>query len=404
MSSSAPGLVTPASTSSSQARTDSSCWPSSGGAACASGASPSNRSGGPGSVTRPASGVLDVDEQPLGPGLLPVVDPVEGAHLAGRDADRREPGQQVGERVRREGLVDRARSRRPGCAPGPRWWRTAGRRRAGRARQPAAATGSRCRPRSAADRRRRGTARTGRSTGGGCPARTAPRPRRCTACPGTRARRRSRPAARCARPCRRPVRSRSCRAAATPYAPYIPASRSPIGTPTRIGSSGPVPVSDIRPASPCAIWSYPARPPSGPSWPKPVIDRTTRRGFSSCSRSTGKPSRSSTPVRKFSTSTSACRTSRVSSSLPSSDLRSAVTDSLLRLQEKKYVLSPLSATPSAPTNGGPQPRLSSPPSGFSTLMTRAPRSPSIIAACGPARARERSTTSTPSKGPCMGPG
>ena len=87
-----------------------------------------------------------------------------------------------------------------------------------------------------------------------------------------------------------------------------------------------------------------------------------------------------------------------------------MTDSLLRLQEKKYVDSPLSAiAPPAPTNGGPQPRLSSPPSGFSTLMTRAPRSPSIIAACGPASARDRSTTTIPSSGPvavgvagCMG--
>ena len=54
------------------------------------------------------------------------------------------------------------------------------------------------------------------------------------------------------------------------------------------------------------------------------------------------------------------------------------------------------------TNGGPQPRLSSPLPGLSTLITRAPRSPSIIAACGPARARVRSTTSTPSRGPLTG--
>src|SRR4051812_655381 len=52
-------------------------------------------------------------------------------------------------------------------------------------------------------------------------------------------------------------------------------------------------------------------------------------------------------------------------------------------------------------NGGPQPRGSSPAPGLSTLITRAPRSPSIIAACGPARARVRSTTRTPSSGPDM---
>ena len=37
--------------------------------------------------------VFDVDQQPLRPGLLPAVDLVEGAHLAGRDADLVEPGQ-----------------------------------------------------------------------------------------------------------------------------------------------------------------------------------------------------------------------------------------------------------------------------------------------------------------------
>ncbi len=42
------------STSSSHARTDASCWPRVGGARCASASSPSNRSGGPGRVSRPA--------------------------------------------------------------------------------------------------------------------------------------------------------------------------------------------------------------------------------------------------------------------------------------------------------------------------------------------------------------
>ena len=66
-------------------------------------------------------------------------------------------------------------------------------------------------------------------------------------CPGRRARRRPRRAATSAPPARAPVRSRSWSAASTPYAPYIPESRSAIGTPTRCGSSGPAPVSDIRP-------------------------------------------------------------------------------------------------------------------------------------------------------------
>ena len=44
-----------------------------------------------------------------------------------------------------------------------------------------------------------------------------------------------------------------------------------------------------------------------------------------------------------------------------------MTDSLLRLQEKKYVDSPVGDRPPSPTNGGPQPRLSSPPSGILDL-------------------------------------
>ncbi len=104
-------------------------------------------------------------------------------------------------------------------------------------------------------------------------------------------------------------------------------------SPTLLGVPG-GPVTLMIPASPWTIASYPGRPPSGPSWPNPVMDRTTRPGFSSCSRSTGKPSRSRTPGRKFSTSTSACRTSRVSVRLPSSAFRSRVIDSLFRLTDR----------------------------------------------------------------------
>src|SRR5213083_2888434 len=53
-------------------------------------------------------------------------------------------------------------------------------------------------------------------------------------------------------------------------------------------------------------------------------------------------------------------------------------------------------------NGGPQARVSSPPSGRSTFHTSAPRSPSIWVAYGPASTRERSRTTTPSSG-CVAP-
>src|SRR4051812_16346709 len=98
--------------------------------------------------------------------------------------------------------------------------------------------------------------------------------------------------------------------------------------------------------------------------------------------------------------TSARRSSSVSSALSPSSLRSRVIDSLLRLAARKYVDS--RSPPSGCTNGGPQPRVSSPAPGLSTLITRAPRSPSIIAACGPASARVRSTTTRPASGPSGG--
>ncbi len=53
-------------------------------------------------------------------------------------------------------------------------------------------------------------------------------------------------------------------------------------------------------------------------------------------------------------------------------------------------------------HGGPQARVSSPPSGRSTLMTSAPRSPSSIAASGPASTREKSATRIPSSGGMAG--
>ena len=61
-------------------------------------------------------------------------------------------------------------------------------------------------------------------------------------------------------------------------------------------------------------------------------------------------------MRKFSTSTSAARVSRVSVCCPSSLFRSRAMDSLFRLQDRKYVDCLSSA---GPTKGGPQRRVSS---------------------------------------------
>ena len=165
----------------------------------------------------------------------------------------------------------------------------------------------------------------------------AARPRRppSSGSTGRRARRPWRPAARCAPRCPcRSGRARPARPARRRRRTCRPAGRRS-GVPTFCGSSGPEPVIDISPASPCAIWSYPARPPSGPSCPNPVMDRTTSRGFSSCSVANPRPSRSSTPVRKFSTSTSARRTSSSRTWRSSSAFRLRAMDSLLRLADRK---------------------------------------------------------------------
>ena len=75
----------------------------------------------------------------------------------------------------------------------------------------------------------------------------------------------------------------------------------------------------------------------GPVVAEPLIDSTTSRGFSSRSRATEKPSRSSTPTRKFSISTSALATSRASTSASAGSFRSRTRDSLLRFADMKYV-------------------------------------------------------------------
>jgi pimeloyl-ACP methyl ester carboxylesterase len=121
-----------------------------------------------------------------------------------------------------------------------------------------------------------------------------------------------------------------------------------------------------------------------------------QRGLSSCSCSTEKPSRSSTPVRKFSTSTSACRTSRVSVARPSSDFRSSAIDSLLRLQDRKYVDSRAS---SGPTKGGPQAAGVVAGAGRLDLDHAAPEVAEHHRRVRPASARLRSTTTVPLSGP-----
>ncbi len=120
---------------------------------------------------------------------------------------------------------------------------------------------------------------------------------------------------------------------------------------------------------PCAIMSKPPCCAHGPVWPKPEMEATTSRGLAARSASHPKPARARAPGRKFSTSTSARAISFHSTDLSASALRSSATERLLRFHSAKGCERPS-------TKGGM--RRASSPSGRSTLITSAPRSPSII--------------------------
>ena len=79
-------------------------------------------------------------------------------------------------------------------------------------------------------------------------------------------------------------------------------------------------------------------------------------------------------------------------SRPRGFFKSSTMPRLLRLLVRK--IAPMRSS----TGGGPAPRTASPP-GDSTLMTSAPRSPSIWVATGPSRMVVRSTTRIPTRGP-----
>src|SRR5688572_4878410 len=109
-------------------------------------------------------------------------------------------------------------------------------------------------------------------------------------------------------------------------------------------------------------------------------------GFSLERASKEKPSLSSAPGRKFSVSTSACRSSLTTSARPASFCRSTARLFLLRLNTGKK-----------PAPAASSRRVLSPARG-STLMTSAPRSASASPQEGPITMCANSTTRTPSSG------
>jgi hypothetical protein len=177
------------------------------------------------------------------------------------------------------------------------------------------------------------------------------------------------------------------RAAATAAMPAMLSARPNDG---RVGGRSAGPVWNAKPLIASASVPKPGRCAYGPLCPKPVSLTSTSPGLSARSRSGPSPHRSSVPGRKFSTTTSAHAASRRNTSAPSAHPRSSPTVRLLRLISFHH-----SGTPSF---WWPWPRMASPCTGCSILMTSAPKSPSIWQHRGPARIVDTSTTRSPSRG------
>jgi hypothetical protein len=99
------------------------------------------------------------------------------------------------------------------------------------------------------------------------------------------------------------------------------------------GSSGPPSGSPLMAANPdiaSASVANPGRPAYGPSCPNAVTRQITSVGLRASSASGPSPRRSSTPGRKFSTTTWASAARARTVSRPASDLRSSVAHRLLR--------------------------------------------------------------------------
>src|SRR3954471_1932804 len=133
--------------------------------------------------------------------------------------------------------------------------------------------------------------------------------------------------------------------------------------------------------------SKPPRLAYGPVCPKPEIEPRIRRGLRSCRALQPIPSLSSTPGRKFSSTTSAPSTRSQKISRSSAFLRSSVMPRLLRFHS-------MNGAPSPSTKGG-APRIES-PWGLSILITSAPMSASCMPQKGPDRCVVRSRTTSPS--------
>src|SRR2546428_7756742 len=182
-------------------------------------------------------------------------------------------------------------------------------------------------------------------------------------------------------------------AASTALQPARAAIMSAIGNDGSVGGPSASPVVWAKPLIASTIVPNPGRSRYGPSWPQPEMRANTSRGFSADSASQPRPQPSKVPGRKFSTRTSAPRTSRLSSAWPAGCARFSVTERLPRAYTFHH---------SSPRSRS-QVRSGSPPRGFSILTTSAPWSASTVASTPPAISREQSITRSPASAPLMVP-
>lgn len=194
--------------------------------------------------------------------------------------------------------------------------------------------------------------------------------------------------------CPSPVRSRPASAVITAYAVASAAIESASPNGGRVGGPSGSPVIAANPLIASARVPKPGRCAYGPNCPKPVTLARTSRGLTACSSAQPSPQRSSVPGRKFSMITSVPAASRSSTSRPPGVDRSRVRLRLLR--PSSFHHRPM------PSFVGPCPREGSGLRGCSTLITSAPKSPSMVAERGPAKSVARSTTRSPVSGACAG--
>ena len=162
-------------------------------------------------------------------------------------------------------------------------------------------------------------------------------------------------------------------------------------TPARTGGLPGSPVTLMIPPAACMSGSYPGCARCGPTAPYAPIAQYTMDGRRRLTSSNPRPSSSQSPGRRLSTKMSLRAASLRAIPTPWSVRRSIWMERLPAFIARNIALS-------APQDGGPHDRLSSPGPGRSTLITSAPSAPSSWVQKGPATELVRSRTRMPWRG------